>query len=48
MAAFWVAVRCSLVEVYRPFGGLCYLNYYVVIALEMETRKKFETLINKD
>jgi hypothetical protein len=25
MAVLWVVVQCSLVEVYRRFGGACYL-----------------------
>jgi hypothetical protein len=27
MAVFWIVVPCSLVEVYRRFGGTCCLYY---------------------
>jgi hypothetical protein len=39
MAVFWIVAPCSLVEVYRRFGG-------GLIALTIEAEKSFETLIN--
>jgi hypothetical protein len=46
MAVFWVAVPCSLVEVYQRFRGLCCLHHQGMIALKMEAARSSETLVN--
>jgi hypothetical protein len=42
MAVFWVVALCSLVEVYKSFGGLCCPHHQVM----MEAAKTSETLVN--
>jgi hypothetical protein len=44
MAVFWVVALCSLVEIYRRFGGTCCLHHQ--IALMMEAASTYETSVN--
>jgi hypothetical protein len=46
MAVFWVDVTCSVVEVYRRFGGACCLHNQGFIALVMEAASVSETSVN--
>jgi hypothetical protein len=47
VAVFWVAVRCSLEEIYQRFRGACCLHHQgLFIALVMEAAKTSETSVN--
>jgi hypothetical protein len=45
-AAFPVVVPCSLVDIYRRFGGACCINFRAIDALMMEISSTSETSVN--
>jgi hypothetical protein len=40
MSVFWIAVPCSLIQIYRHFKGACYLLHHQTTRLHVATFQK--------